>query len=162
MAYSGKWSRAKKEPSIKIVEQTVPEMYQSQEKVSVIHASINSVDKVARDIEQRWGIGKLEKLCDPALATRFEQARQNLNYALRMENITEVVALVDEHRNAEYGDPMLVMDKVANMFDQYLKGKKNKQFVAEDVVMFNIIQKAVRLSFNPNSADSWKDIAGYS
>ena len=92
MAYSGKWSRAKKEPSVKFVKQTVPEMYQSQENVSVIHASINSVDKVARDIEQRWGIGKLEKLCDPALATRFEQARQNLNYALRMENITEVVA----------------------------------------------------------------------
>jgi len=79
----------------------------------------------------------------------------------RSKMLKEVVALVDKHRNAEYGDPMLVMDKVANMFDQYLKGKKNKQFVAEDVVMFNIIQKAVRLSFNPNSADSWKDIAGY-
>ena len=136
MAYSGKWSRAKKEPSVKFVKQTVPEMYQSQENVSVIHASINSVDKVARDIEQRWGIGKLEKLCDPALATRFEQARQNLNYALRMENITEVVA---KSQDLIRGWKIIVvsMEEVLRIVNDYHKdiyGEVKKHFPGAEIV----------------------------
>jgi hypothetical protein len=47
-------------------------------------------------MEQRWGIGKLEQLADPALATRFEQARQNLNHALGQESISEVVAKAED------------------------------------------------------------------
>ena len=99
MAYSGKWSKAKKKPEytgVQYVAMDVPKMYEEEEKAAVIRASLNSVDKVARDMEQRWGIGKLEELADPALATRFEQARQNLNHALGQESISEVVAKAED------------------------------------------------------------------
>ena len=95
MAYKGKWSRVQEKPKytgVQYMAHDTPKMYEEQDKHSVIQASMNAVDKVARDAEQRWGIGKLEELADPGLATRFEQARQNLNYALRQESIKEVVA----------------------------------------------------------------------
>lgn len=47
----------------------------------ICRAAVNSVDKVARDLEQRWGIGKLEELASPKLAVQFEQARQNFSEA---------------------------------------------------------------------------------
>jgi len=95
MAYRGKWSKTQSKPQytgIEYIAKDVPKMYEEQEKASVIQASLSSVDKIARDMEQRWGVGKLEQLADPALATRFEQARQNFNHALGQESITEVVA----------------------------------------------------------------------
>lgn len=99
MAYNGKWSKTKKKPQytgVEYIAKDVPKMYEEEEKAAVIRASLKSVDKVARDMEQRWGIGKLEQLADPALTTRFEQARQNLNHALGQESISEVVAKAED------------------------------------------------------------------
>ena len=99
MAYRGKWSKTQSKPQytgIEYIAQDVPKMYEDQEKAAVIRASLSSVDKIARDMEQRWGVGKLEQLADPALATRFEQARQNFNHALGQESITEVVAKAED------------------------------------------------------------------
>lgn len=99
MAYNGKWSKTKKKPEytgVDYIAMDVPKMYEEEEKAAVIRASLKSVDKVARDMEQRWGIGKLEQLADPALATRFEQARQNFNHALGQESISEVVAKAED------------------------------------------------------------------
>jgi len=99
MTYDGKWSKTQKKPEydgVQYVAMDVPKMYEEEEKAAVIRASLKSVDKVARDMEQRWGIGKLEQLANPALATRFEQARQNLNHALGQESISEVVAKAED------------------------------------------------------------------
>lgn len=52
-----------------------------KERDDVVRAAINSVDELARTLEQRWGIGRLERLASPALAVAFEQARQNFNMA---------------------------------------------------------------------------------
>tara|TARA_B100001057_G_scaffold111577_1_gene109689 strand:+ start:162 stop:452 length:291 start_codon:yes stop_codon:yes gene_type:complete len=77
--------------------------------------------------------------------------------------LKEVIDIVDNKRNAEYGDPMDVIDKTAKMFELYLDApwRGKNQFVALDVVAFNEIQKIVRKSFNPLHEDSYKDIAGY-
>ncbi|MGB1189893.1 MAG: hypothetical protein ACPG4A_06675 [Pseudomonadales bacterium] len=39
------------------------------------------MDEIARQLEQRWGIGRLERLAPPELAVKFAQARQNFNDA---------------------------------------------------------------------------------
>ncbi len=88
----------------------------------------------------------------------------------RSKMLKEVIDIVDNKRNAEYGDPMDVIDKTAKMFELYLDSpwRKKKQleigkpvFVALDVVAFNEIQKIVRKSFNLLHDDSYKDTAGY-
>lgn len=83
--------------------------------------------------------------------------------SFRSKMLKEVIDIVDNKRNAEYGDPMDVIDKTAKMFELYLNApwRKKNQFVALDVVAFNEIQKIVRKSFNPLHEDSYKDIAGY-
>jgi hypothetical protein len=57
-----------------------PAMF-SDKRSDICYAAIKSVDKVARDLETRWGIGKLEELAPPKLAVAFEQARQNFSDA---------------------------------------------------------------------------------
>ena len=99
MPYDGKWSKTKKKPEytgVEYIALDVPQMYEEEEKAAVIRASLKSVDKVARDMDQRWGIGKLEQLASPALTTRFEQARQNLNHALGQESVSEVVSKAED------------------------------------------------------------------
>ena len=83
--------------------------------------------------------------------------------SFRSKMLKEVIDIVDNKRNAEYGDPMDVIDKTAKMFELYLDApwRENNQFVALDVVSFNEIQKIVRRSFNPMHEDSYKDNAGY-
>lgn len=53
----------------------------SDKRSEVVRAAVNSVDKIARDLECKWGIGKLEELAPPKLAVAFEQARQNFSDA---------------------------------------------------------------------------------
>jgi len=82
----------------------------------------------------------------------------------RVLMLNEVIDIVDNQRNNEYGDPMEVIEKTAKMMELYLEAswRKPNQFVATDVVAFNEIQKIVRRSFNPLHEDSYKDTAGYS
>jgi len=82
----------------------------------------------------------------------------------RSKMLKEVIDIVDNKRNKEYGDPMDVIDKTAKMMALYLDApwREKNQFVALDVVAFNEIQKIVRKSFNPLHEDSYKDTAGYS
>jgi len=54
-------------------------------------AAINSVDQVARQLEQRFGLGKLERLAAPKLAVAFEQARQNFNDAIQGDDSSYLV-----------------------------------------------------------------------
>jgi hypothetical protein len=49
-------------------------------------AAVNSVDAVARELEMKWGIGKLEELAPPNLAIKFEQARQNFSEACQLDD----------------------------------------------------------------------------
>ena len=79
----------------------------------------------------------------------------------RSKMLKEVIDIVDNKRNAEYGDPMDVIDKTAKMMELYLDApwREKNQFVALDVVAFNEIQKIVRKSFNPLHDDSYKDLS---
>lgn len=87
---AGKWSKVKRKDSHDA--ESVPDMYNRQSSAASINAALRSLDAVAREAEQKWGIGKLEQLADPALAVRFEQARTRLNHALRSDDVADVVA----------------------------------------------------------------------
>lgn len=47
--------------------------------------AVNRLDEVAHAMERKWGIDRLPKLVDPALAVRFEAQREKLNEALRSQ-----------------------------------------------------------------------------
>lgn len=90
---SGKWAGVKQQAKKRGDDhEPVPDMYNDAGKAQTINAAVRSLDAVARDAEVRWGIGKLERLADPALAVRFEQARIRLDNALRGDDVSEVVA----------------------------------------------------------------------
>lgn len=77
----GRYSRTKATPK-RDKEDTwfAPNMW-GDSRYPIVKAALDSVDEVARTFEQRWGIGRLERLAPPELAVKFEQARQNFNYA---------------------------------------------------------------------------------
>ena len=67
----------------------------SDKRSDICNAAVNSVDKIARDLEMRWGIGKLEELAPPKLAVAFEQARQNFNDAANGDDHNYLVQKAD-------------------------------------------------------------------
>lgn len=67
-----------------------PAMY-SDKRAAECYAAITSVDTVARELEQKWGIGKLEALATPQLAVEFAQARANFNEAANGDDVKYLV-----------------------------------------------------------------------
>tara|TARA_R110002124_G_scaffold46202_1_gene138839 strand:- start:266 stop:874 length:609 start_codon:yes stop_codon:yes gene_type:complete len=79
---SSRYAKVKRKPKHKTADDswTAPAMF-SDHRLDTCNSAINSVDQVARKLEQLWGIGRLERLASPKLAVQFEQARQNFNAA---------------------------------------------------------------------------------
>lgn len=77
----------------------------------------------------------------------------------------KVLEVVRE-RGSAYGHPSENHQLTADMWSLWisrnlkLEGGQKVQFSAEDVCMFNVLQKASRLAFGTKD-DSWQDIAGY-
>ena len=67
-----------------------PAMY-SDQRAGAAYAAIQSVDEVARRLEQKWGIGKLEALATPQLAVQFHQCRANFNEAANGDDVQYLV-----------------------------------------------------------------------
>ena len=61
-------------------------------RAEVCQAAANSVDKIARNLENKWGIGKLQELATPNLAVKFEQARQNFSDAINGNDVQYLVS----------------------------------------------------------------------
>lgn len=73
---------------------TAPAMW-SDNRSEICRAAVNAVDKVARDLENKWGIGKLQELASPGLAVKFEQARQNFSEAANGDDHNYLVQKAD-------------------------------------------------------------------
>lgn len=52
----------------------------------IVKAALDSVDEVARTLEQRWGIGRLQRIAPPELAVKFAQATENFNEACNQDD----------------------------------------------------------------------------
>ena len=71
-----------------------PAMY-SDARRNEVSAAVNSVDEVARNLEQKWGIGKLERLAPPKLAVAFARATENFNAACEGDDLKYLIAKCD-------------------------------------------------------------------
>tara|TARA_X000000950_G_scaffold27747_2_gene29863 strand:- start:5912 stop:6484 length:573 start_codon:yes stop_codon:yes gene_type:complete len=83
----GSWVKLKNSPSF----------YDSKQRDKVINATLDALDTVAREYDQKWGIDSLPILVSPKTASRFKQARLNLDNALKSEaSINEIVAKCED------------------------------------------------------------------
>ncbi len=55
-------------------------------------AAVDRLDEIAHAMERKWGIDRLSRLVDPALAARFHAQADKLNEALRSERADAIVA----------------------------------------------------------------------
>ena len=92
MPVSSRYNRVRRKRKSDDAEETwfAPAMW-ADHRSETCRAAVNSVDKVARDLENKWGIGKLESLASPSLAVKFEQARQNFSDAAQGDDAQYLV-----------------------------------------------------------------------
>ena len=82
MVVRSRYNRIKRKPKSDDAEEQwfAPAMW-GDHRYEICRAVVNSVDRVARELENKWGVGKLESLATPKLAAQFERARQNFSEA---------------------------------------------------------------------------------
>tara|TARA_B100001287_G_scaffold107686_3_gene90725 strand:- start:3221 stop:3838 length:618 start_codon:yes stop_codon:yes gene_type:complete len=87
MPVEGRYNRIKRRrKQDDAIERFTPSAMWSDSRAEICRAAVNSVDAVARELEMKWGIGKLEELAPPNLAVKFEQARQNFSEACHLDD----------------------------------------------------------------------------
>lgn len=56
-----------------------------------VQDALEPVDKVAIDMERKWGVGRLQRLVTPELSAKFSSARAKLDDAIRDNDLEQVV-----------------------------------------------------------------------
>jgi hypothetical protein len=81
----------------------------------------------------------------------------------RMSVLTEAENLIHGARNSDYGHPLDNHTATADLMSAYLSRKHgvSVKMDAEDVCIFNVLQKVSRLANTPGHRDSLVDIGGY-
>lgn len=76
--------------------------------------------------------------------------------------LEEAQELIHGDRNTDYGHPLDNHSATAELVRAYLRRKYGTaEFDADDVCVFNVLQKISRLANTPDHRDSLVDIAGY-
>ncbi len=81
-----------------------------------------------------------------------------------MNILLEADRLVNGDRGAAYGHPLDNHSTTGDLFHEFLRRKYGRtcpSITAEDVCIFNMLQKIARLANTPDHLDSLVDIAGY-
>ena len=60
------------------------------EQAEAVSAALRPLDRVAVEMEAKWGVGRLPRLVAPELAARFGSAKDKLNEAIRANDGAEV------------------------------------------------------------------------
>jgi len=89
MGTKGKWTKVR--PAYEQLTRKAPEMWDERDNSKIMQAAIESMDQVAREMEQRWGYGTLERAASPDLAAKFEMARENLRLACEGDDPNVVI-----------------------------------------------------------------------
>ena len=76
----------------------------------------------------------------------------------RDEILKEAMKVINNDRNADYGDAKENFDNTAELWSAYVGHK----FSAVDVAVMMILLKVSRVRVSPDKADHWVDICGYS
>jgi hypothetical protein len=75
-----------------------------------INQWLQRLDDVSRGIEARWGVGRLERLCTPAMAVKWNAHWEKLNDAIQRQHLADVATLA---QGAIRGWQALVNDAAA-------------------------------------------------
>lgn len=85
--------------------------------------------------------------------------------SIRSETLQAAEDLVNGDRNAQYGDPTQDFQRTADLWTSYLHGVMDRtgllNLEPHDIAVLQILLKISRLTWSPNKADHWIDIAGY-
>lgn len=57
-----------------------------------IQDALEPLDRVAVEMEGKWGVGRLPRLVTPEMAAKFSSAREKLDEAIRANDLSAVVA----------------------------------------------------------------------
>ena len=93
-------------------------------------------------------------------ASRLDASRLDAP-PVRAAMLMDVVGLVSQQRNGEYGEPGENMARTAQLFAAYLGNRPGRDIKPQDVPSLLMLLKIARLAENPSSMDSWRDVAGY-
>ena len=75
----------------------------------------------------------------------------------RSEVLATAERMVNGDRDQQYGEPLVVFQRIADLWSAHLGITITPAQVAKMMILF----KVARLSANPMHADSWIDAAGY-
>lgn len=75
----------------------------------------------------------------------------------REEILARAKDIVSGNRDQQYGSPENSFNRIAQLWQAYLKYPIDSR----DVAMMMILFKIARAQYNPDHYDSWVDIAGY-
>jgi hypothetical protein len=83
-------------------------------------------------------------------------------FAARAEILDEAKAAITQDRNNLYGPPSQNFEQMARMASVLgYSGPGGRELRPHDVSVILILLKLSRLTWSPDSRDSWLDIAGY-
>jgi hypothetical protein len=103
-------------------------------------------------------------VCSPALAELVAKITpENCHRAEHKSVLAEAEGLIHGARNSDYGHPLDNHTTTADLMSAYLSRKHGVaiKMDAEDVCLFNVLQKVSRLANTPGHRDSLVDIGGY-
>lgn len=86
-----------------------------------------------------------------------EAYKETMNKEEAIKHLHKV--LVDRGEN--YGRPKPNHQRMADLFNMWVKGRKPGEYTAEDMTIIMILFKVARLMETPGHIDSFLDIAGY-
>jgi hypothetical protein len=78
----------------------------------------------------------------------------------RIDLLARAAMIVTQDRNLQYGEPEDVFVSIGAFWGTYLG--LTTSIAPQDVAVMMILLKVARLAGDPNKADTWIDIAGYS
>ncbi len=89
-------TKAKKTPASAAAGDESParQRYVPDDLFQEIIAALAPLDKLARRMEEKWGVARLPSLVDPELAARFGRAQDKLNEAIRLNDPMEIARRV--------------------------------------------------------------------
>lgn len=78
-----------------------------------------------------------------------------------MSILSEAEELIHGQRARDYGHPSINFQRIADLWNAYLKYSTTDEITPQDTAVMMILLKIARLQQNPENHDSLVDIAGY-
>jgi ADP-dependent phosphofructokinase/glucokinase len=88
-----------------------------------------------------------------------DQQREYL-HAMARDCNASINDLVDVERQRDYGDPVISMERIADLWNGYIKAMRNQEIQSSDVALMMCLLKIAR-EINSHKQDNIDDAMGY-